>query len=209
MVDSAHVSPISHRHNKQVQLLALCGSLRRASLNAMLLRATQRLAPANIQITLYPSLGDLPLFNPDIADTENAAVIRLRDVIMRNDGLIIASPEYARGVSGVMKNALDWMVGNESFIDKPVMLLNASPRAHHAFDALRLTLQTMSANVIDEAQVAVQIMGTKLNEDGIVNDLSIAESLRKALTVFGQIIEKRNTMEANYASPAFPIAPTP
>lgn len=187
-----------------LKLLALCGSLRRASLNAMLLRATQRLAAQNIHISLYPSLGDLPLFNPDIEHTESDAVIRLRDAILSSDGLIIASPEYARGVSGVMKNALDWMVGNESFINKPIMLLNASPRAHHALDAMRLTLRTMSANVIDEAHVAVQIMGTKLDEEGILNDAGIAQSLRKAIEVFGTVIEKQKGL-ATTSSPVFPV----
>jgi chromate reductase len=209
MTSPAHATAANHNDSNAIRLLALCGSLRRASLNAMLLRATQRVAPHSVRISLYPSLGDLPPFNPDIEDIESEAVIRLRDAIMDNDGLIIASPEYARGVSGVMKNALDWMVGNESFINKPVMLLNASPRAHHALDALRLTLQTMSATVVDEAHVAVQFMGTKLDEDGIVSDSKIAESLRKSLIVFAQAIAIRRVSAATLASPVFPIVPMP
>ncbi|MES1195526.1 MAG: NADPH-dependent FMN reductase [Steroidobacter sp.] len=167
-----------------IKLLALCGSLRRASLNAILLRATQRITPDEITIEIYPTLGNLPLFNPDLESSLPAPVVDLRDSIIQADGLIIASPEYARGISGVMKNALDWMVGNESFVYKPVMLLNTSPRAYHALDALRLTLQTMSAVVVDEAHVAVQIMGTRLDEDGIVNGVEISESLRSALRIF-------------------------
>jgi len=186
-----------------IQLLALCGSLRRQSLNAMVLRALKRVAPENIQIELYPSLGDLPLFNPDIEDTNLLSIVDLRDAIIQADGVIIASPEYARGVSGVMKNALDWMVGNESFVNKPVMLLNASPRAHHALDALHLTLLTMSAKVIDDAYVAIQIMGTTLNEDDIVNDAIIAGSLRKALETFCNEIGRVNN------TPVFPISPMP
>ena len=167
-----------------IQLLALCGSLRCHSLNAMLLRVVQRIAPDGIHVELHPSLGDLPLFNPDIEHTNPSRVVSLRDKIIQADGLIIASPEYARGISGVMKNALDWMVGNESFVNKPVMLLNALPRSHDALDALRLTLQTMSAIVVDEAHVAAQIMGTRLDENGIVNHPVISQALLDGLNVF-------------------------
>jgi len=174
-----------------IKLLALCGSLRKASLNAMLLRAMQRIAPDDITIDIYPSLGNLPLFNPDIEHTDPGSVIALRDSIIGADGLIIASPEYARGVSGVMKNALDWMVGNESFVNKPVMLLNASPRAHHALDSLRLTLQTMSAVVVDEAYVAVQVLGAKLVEDDIVNNAEMGNTVISALQAFKSVINSQ------------------
>ena len=69
----------------------------------------------------------------------------------RSDGILISSPEYARGVAGVMKNALDWLVGSYEFPDKPVALINTSPRATHALAALRLTLETMSAQIVEQA----------------------------------------------------------
>ena len=170
------------------KLLALCGSLRKASLNAMLLCAARRIAPEGIEIEIYPSLGKLPLFNPDIEDTNPPPVVDLRDSIIRADGLIIASPEYAHGISGVMKNALDWMVSNESFVNKPVMLLNASPRATLAQQALQETLETMSARVSYAAYAAVPILGSKLDEDGIVNDFSISTMLLNRLAIFIQEI---------------------
>ncbi len=134
-----------------MNLLALSGSLRTASLNSMLLRAAARIAPPGITIELYHSLGDLPLFNPDLNAARVIVVEHLRVRINAADGLIIASPEYAHGVTGVMKNALDWMVGNESFVGKPIALFNTSPRAFHAQAALRETLVTMSARIIDDA----------------------------------------------------------
>lgn len=165
-------------------LLAISGSLRCASLNTMLLQAMQLIAPDEIQIELYSSLGYMPLFNPDIEHTSPASVIDLRDKIIHADGLIIASPEYAHGVSGVMKNALDWMVGNESFVNKPVMLLNASPRATIAQHALRETLLTMSARVIDAAYVAAPLLGSKLNEAAIVQHPQISLALQRGLALF-------------------------
>jgi chromate reductase, NAD(P)H dehydrogenase (quinone) len=116
--------------NPSMKILALTGSLRAASLNTMLLRAVQRLAPTDIRVELYRGLGELPPFNPDVeAHGAPRAVGELRSRIISSHALLIASPEYAHGVSGVIKNALDWMVGNESFVGKPVGLLNTSPRA--------------------------------------------------------------------------------
>lgn len=123
-----------------MKILAISGSLRQASLNTALLRAVARIAPRGIEVVVYRGLGGLPLFNPDLVTPEPAPVTALREQIMAADALLIASPEYAHGVTGVIKNALDWMVGNESFVHKPVALLNASSRATHAQAALRETI---------------------------------------------------------------------
>lgn len=162
-------------------ILAISGSLRAASLNTMLLRALARVAPPMIPVVLYQGLGALPLFNPDIESPEPAPVRRLHEAILAADALVIASPEYAHGVTGAMKNALDWMVGNETFVDRPVALLNASPRATHAQAALRETVATMSARRMDEACITVPILGSRLDEDALVGRPEIAPALSAAL----------------------------
>lgn len=164
-----------------MRILAISGSLRAASLNTALLRAVARIAPPELEIALYRGIGDLPLFNPDIEQASPAPVADLRMQIIASDALLIASPEYAHGVTGVIKNALDWMVGNESFVHKPVALLNASPRAVHAQAALRETISTMSARIIDEASVTIPIIGSGLNEEGIVRHPEIKAALLAAL----------------------------
>jgi chromate reductase len=151
-----------------VTVFAISGSLRAGSLNSMLLRAAARLAPRGISVELYRGLGNLPLFNPDLEVADPPLVAELRRRIIASDAVLIASLEYARGVTGAIKNALDWMVGNESFVDKPVGLLNASPRATIAQAALRETLVTMSARIVAAACVTIPILGTELDEDGIV-----------------------------------------
>lgn len=165
-----------------MKILAISGSLRKASLNTALLRAVARIAPLDIEVALYCGLGDLPLFNPDIEETEPVPVVALREQILASDALIIASPEYAHGVTGTIKNALDWMVGNESFVNKPVALFNASPRAIHAQAALRETVSTMSARIVDEACITVPILGSGLSEDDIVQHPHIAPTLLAALS---------------------------
>ena len=164
-----------------MKVLAISGSLRKTSLNTMLLRAVRRIAPPGIEVQLYRGLGELPLFNPDIEDNPPATVRDLRKQILAADALLIASPEYAHGVTGVIKNALDWMVGNETFVDKPVALLNASARATLAQAALRETIRTMSAHIIDEASITLPILGSGLTEDNIVEHPEIAPALQAAL----------------------------
>ncbi|MBA5688411.1 NADPH-dependent FMN reductase [Rugamonas apoptosis] len=164
-----------------MKILAISGSLRAASLNSMLLRVLARVAPAGVEVTLYPDLGRLPLFNPDLADGPPAIVRALEQAILDADALVIASPEYAHGVTGAIKNGLDWMVGNESFIDKPVALFNASPRATHAHAALRETVSVMSAPVVDAACIVVPLVGANLDEQALEHDTAMVAALRGAL----------------------------
>ena len=144
-------------------VLAISGSLRKASLNTAMLTMAAACAPPGMHVKLFDRLGALPLFNPDLETNEPAAVARLRHDIAAADAVFVASPEYAHGVSGVMKNALDWMVASGVFVDKPVVLWNASPRASHALAALRETLTVMSAKLIAEAGLELLI---KRTDDG-------------------------------------------
>ena len=164
-----------------MKIFAISGSLRAASLNSALLRAVARLAPANIIVELYTDLGNLPLFNPDLEHTDPPSVANLRAQILAADVLLIASPEYAHGISGVLKNALDWMVGCEAFVNKPVALFNASPRATVAQASLKEIIRIMSAIVVEEASIGLPILGSGLDEDAIVTHPVISAAIRNAL----------------------------
>jgi chromate reductase len=166
---------------RTMNILAISGSLRAASLNTALLRAVARLAPADMAVELFAGLGDLPLFNPDIEATDPPPVARFRTQLIAADAVLIASPEYAHGVTGVMKNALDWMVGCEAFVNKPVALLNASPRAVHAQASLEEIVRVMSARIVEQASITVPILGSHLDENGIVSHPDISTRLREAL----------------------------
>jgi chromate reductase, NAD(P)H dehydrogenase (quinone) len=170
-----------NEENRAIRILAISGSLRAASSNTALLRAAALVAPAGIEVEVYGGLGSLPLFNPDLESAEPAAVTELRARVRAADGLMIASPEYAHSVTGAIKNALDWLVGGEEFIAKPVALLNASPRATHAQAALAETITTMSGRLVAAASVAVPLLGTRLDAVGIAADPRIAALLRGAV----------------------------
>lgn len=173
-----------------IKLLAISGSLRAVSSNASLLRAAQSLARPPLSVEIYDGLSRLPHFNPDLdVDPLPPAVADLRARIKAADGILISSPEYARGVAGAMKNALDWMVSDTDFAGKPVALFNASPRATHGLAALRLTLETMAARIVDEASITLPLLSTPLDAQGIAADPALSQLIKEALAVFVSAIE--------------------
>jgi chromate reductase len=167
------------------RLLAISGSLRAVSLNTALLEAAARLAPDGLTVVQYRGVGRLPHFNPDRdGDSPPLEVVSLRSSIKAADGLLISSPEYAGGIPGSLKNALDWLVSCVEFPNKPVALFNASQRAADAQAALRLVLTTMSARLIEPASITVPLLGTGLDELGIATHAEFAPPIRAALAAY-------------------------
>jgi len=105
---------------KKIRILALSGSLRKKSYNTAILHAASKLAPAGMEIVVFNEIKNLPLFNPDREDDNILVVNKLLKEVEISNGLIISSPEYAHGISGVLKNALDWLVSSEQFPYIPV-----------------------------------------------------------------------------------------
>ena len=191
---------------KPLNVLALCGSLRAASINAALLRAAARLAAPDADIEVADWLGRLPLFNPDFENVVDdrelpRAVQALHLSVDAADAILIASPEYAHGVSGTIKNTLDWLVSFEPFIHKPVAIINASPRAHHADDALRETLRTMSAGLVGERSFAVELLGAGMSEDAMAESPDVAAVVERAIAALRTEIEH----QAAGGIPVFPL----
>jgi NAD(P)H-dependent FMN reductase len=150
-----------------------------------------RLAMPPMEITIFGGLAGLPHFNPDLdGDKPPDAVTALRNAIGNAQGLLISSPEYARGVAGVLKNALDWLVSSTEFPGKPVALINASQRATHADAALRLTLNTMSANLVEDASIMLALLGRNLDAAGIIADADLSSQLSQALHNLGRAITR-------------------
>jgi chromate reductase len=172
-----------------MNIIAISGSLRATSLNTAVLHAASRLAPTGVTIEIFEGIGNLPFFNSDLdGDRVPREVAEFRTVIGTADGLLISSPEYARGVAGVMKNALDWLVGSFEFPNKPVALINTSPRATHALAALTVTLETMSARLVKDASITLPLLGTANDAESIAANAELAAPLRSALERYVQAI---------------------
>ena len=156
----------------------------------MALRIASRVAPSELQLSVFSGLGALPLFNPDFEGSPSAAVTEFKQTLDHADALIIASPEYAHGISGVLKNALDWLVSHEGFVNKPVAVFNTAPRSHHAIDALNEVLKTMSANVVKPACCTVPMLGSTLEENQMSSSEVIGLPLREALEALAEALRE-------------------
>jgi len=163
-----------------MRILALCGSLRAQSTNLSLLSAAQELVGASLHI--YRDLGDLPHYNADVEEAGiPGPVAALRKYVQDASVVLISSPEYARGVPGSLKNALDWLVGGPEFYAKPYALWSASDRAVNVDAALRLTLDTMSGRRVEGGCVTVPLLGKRPTAAEILAEPSARRALEAAL----------------------------
>ena len=106
----------------------------------------------------------------------------LRALVAASDAIVIAAPEYAHGLPGAFKNALDWLVASETFAGKRVALINASPRAFHAQANLQEILSTMAARLVPEAFAALSLTGQTVTAEDVLNDEVSSRRLRESLT---------------------------
>jgi NAD(P)H-dependent FMN reductase len=165
-----------------MRILALSGSLRAESANTAALKALARLGGTSIDVVLYEGLAALPFFNPDLdVDPPAPSVAELRSEFARSNAVVICSPEYAHGVPGALKNALDWLVSGIELTDKPVALVNTSPWSSRAQASLQDVLSTMGARLVPAASVSLPLRGRRLDPAEIAADPEFRVPLLKTL----------------------------
>lgn len=167
-------------------ILGLSGSLRAASYNTALLRAAGQLLPPDARFVLH-DLSDVPLYNPDHA--KSPAVERLEQAILTADALLIASPEYNYGMTGVLKNAIDAAsrpAYASVFAGKPVALIGATGSlvgTARAQAQLKNVMLGMLAEVFPWPEVLVSSASTRFT-DGELTDEKTREVLATMLAAF-------------------------
>lgn len=108
------------------RVLLVCGSLQQASANrAALDVARTAMLASGVEVSAFEGLASIPPMNPDHGDDPGEAVLGFRAQLGAADAVLIAAPEYAGAVAGVVKNALDWIVGSGELYGKPIALLSA------------------------------------------------------------------------------------
>lgn len=138
-----------------MEVLAISGSLRRASHNGELLRAAALLLPPGAELVVWAGLREIPPYDADTDHTPPPAVLDLRAAIARADGLLVATPEYNHSIPGHLKNAFDWLsrpLATSPLKGKPAAVIGASTGMFGAIWAqaeLRKVLQAIGARVLD------------------------------------------------------------
>jgi NAD(P)H-dependent FMN reductase len=171
-----------------MRILAISGSLRAASSNSRAIAALALLAPAGVEVEVWQGLYGLPLFNPDLHGVPAPpAVAAFRARIEACDALVISSPEYAHGVAGAMKNALDWLVSHPGIHETPVAVINAAPPAQYNQAHMRDNLSVMFTTLVEAAFVAVNLRGRPDTPEQIAADPALSAPLRQALEALSKI----------------------
>ena len=177
-----------------MKILGISGSLRVSSSNTTILKAIASLVPKEIDFAIYDGLNDLPHYSPDIDDEKSpASVVKFRELLKAADGVVISTPEYAYGIPGVLKNALDWTVSSGDFSEKPVVAISASPSwlgGDKALASLLMTLQAMNSKVVEETSFAIPIIRKKMNDKGEVADTETLKKLQSSLNSLIQLINE-------------------
>lgn len=161
-----------------IKILCLSGSLRKNSSTHVVLNEIIHYQHPDVVFTVYDHLGTLPHFD-DSAETP-LEVTRFRESLKNADGVLFVTPEYAFGVPGTLKNALDWTVSSGEFIGKPTAVVVAATGGENAYHSLMLTLNAISANIGEGSTLLVSFIRAKINQTH-VTDQELKISLRKVV----------------------------
>lgn len=179
-----------------MNLLGIAGSLRAGSFNRSLIRAAAAAAPEGAAVTPFDRLGDIPPYNDDEKQTAiPGAVSALAGEIRAADGLLISTPEYNYGVSGVLKNAIDWIsrVPDQPFRNKPIGVMGAAMgglgTARAQYD-LRRSFIFLEGLVMNRPEIFVGAAHTKFGDDGILTDAPTRDILTDYMTAFAAWVER-------------------
>lgn len=168
------------------KILCISGSLRPTSTNTNILKAIPQIAEwPDISFSLYEGLDQLPYFSPELdfeGATPAATVADLRAQLQSADAVIVCTPEYAFGIPGVLKNALDWIVSSGEFVGKPTAVISASPMmtgGDKANASLVQTLKVMTATITDDRILTIPTVRTKIDAAGNITDDALKADLIK------------------------------
>ena len=170
---------------KLVTIVGICGSIRERSSNHIVLEEVARLFPEEIVFRLYVDLALLPAF--DGREEDPNVVKDFKAILKSANGIFISSPEYAFGVPGAFKNALDWTVGTGDFVDKPVALITASSQGEKAHESMQHILKAIAAKLHPDCTLLISTVRSKI-KDGRVSDASTLRALQKVVTSFLKVI---------------------
>jgi len=179
-----------------LNVLTICGSLRKGSFNAMVQRALPSLAPEGMALKPAPSFAEFPLYNADIQNSTGfpGPVNVLADAIRAADGVIFCTPEYNFGIPGGLKNAIDWVsrLPNQPFAGKPIALQSASPGplggGRVQYD-MRRAMVFLDAFTLNKPEIFIGNCASKFDEKtGEIKDEATRGFIKQQLAALAALI---------------------
>ena len=182
--------------DKTLNVVSICGSLRKGSYNRMVMNALQGYAPEGMRITEAPSFAGFPLYNLDVQNSTGfpAPVHALSEAIRAADGVIFVTPEYNYSIPGGLKNAIDWVsrLPNQPFAGKPIAIQSATGGVlgggRMQYD-LRRCMIFLDAWTINKPEIFIGNCSQKIDEKtGQIKDEQTISLIKQQLAAFAQFI---------------------
>lgn len=170
---------------QKAKILAISGSIRKNSSSQVVIEEIASLLPVDVHLEFFDALADIPAF--DGRDEDPESVRNFKSKIKEANAVLICTPEYAFGVPGALKNALDWTVGSSDFYDKHVALITASSQGEKGHESLQHTLTAISAKTHPDTTLLISFIRSKV-KDGILHDPHTKSLVAKLTREFLNVI---------------------
>ena len=179
-----------------LNVVSICGSLRKGSYNRIVMSALPGLAPEGMQIREAPPYSEFPLYNADIQNSTGfpAPVNALADAVRAADGVIFVTAEYNFGIPGPLKNAIDWVsrLKDQPFVGKPIALQSAAPGplggGRVQYD-LRRTMVFLDALTLNKPEIFIGNCATRIDDKtGEIKDAQTKDLIKQQLAAFAKFI---------------------
>ncbi|HPH99240.1 MAG TPA: NADPH-dependent FMN reductase [Chitinophagaceae bacterium] len=179
-------------YKQKKQVLAISGSTRQNSTNRNFINAITAFSKNDFNVIFFDKLSELPHFNPD-SNIKNIPkeVIHFKKLLNNADGVIICTPEYAHGVPGTLKNAIDWTISTNEFVQKPTMLITASTDGQYGHKALLEILRIIETKDIDQLHLLIQFAKTKINSKSEIIDEKTLIDIKQLIRKFTKVLIKK------------------
>lgn len=172
----------------KIKILAIPGSLRANSSTHVVLHEIEKMLPSDVYFEIFDGVGGLPHF--DGSDEIPLPVKSFLEKLTAADGILICTPEYAFGVPGSLKNALDWTVGTMEMNNKPTALITASTGGERGHESMLHTLTALSTQVADGSSLLISFIRSKIKEERIVDE-SVKQSIQAVINSLIATIRKQ------------------
>ena len=175
--------------NTKRNIIAIQGSTRKNATSNQLINAIATLYSEQVSVNVYDKTSTLPHFNPDDDNNSVAGeVTNFRKQLQQAEGILICTPEYAHGVPGSLKNAIDWTVSSADFYNKPTALITASTDGSFGHAAMLEILKAIGSGNIENLHLLISFVKTKVNKEGVITHTETISAVKKLMYKFLETI---------------------